>query len=104
MLQLLQPLMSLFIGAAMTIYGLVHAITRFPGGDAFATLAKNMPAATSVLVFLLGIVAFVFGVVLLVLSVRNLRRRWRRFGRLARHVEHQPQSVDDEDGWEPAYR
>ena len=105
MLQLLSPIASLFVGLCMFVYGLVHSVTRFPGGDAFAALAANLPAVGSVLVFLLGLLAIVAGVVLVVLGVKNFRRRWRKFGQIARHVERQP-AYDDEGGWEsePAYR
>jgi len=104
MLQLLSPIASLFVGLCMFVYGLVHSVTRFPGGDAFAALAANLPVVGSVLLFLLGLLAIVAGVVLVVLGVRNLRRRWRRFGQIARHVERQP--AYDDEGWEsePAYR
>ena len=110
MLQLIQPIASLFVGLCMFVYGFIHSITRFPGGDAFAALAANLPAVGSVLVFLLGLLAIVAGVVLVVLGVKNFRRRWRKFGQIARHVERQPaypgDSGDDEGGWEsePAYR
>ncbi len=104
MLKLIQPIASLFVGISMTIYGLVHSVTRFPGGDAFAALAANLPAVGSVLVFLLGLLAIVAGVVLVVLGVKNFRRRWRRFNQIAHHVGDRPQY--DEEGWEsePAYR
>lgn len=100
---LFQPVVTLLIGVAMSIYGLIHSITRFPGPEAFLNLMANMPAVMSVLFFVLGVLAFVAGVVLIVLGVRNMRRRWRQFGRIARHVESQPQYQQDEDGW-PAYR
>jgi len=100
MLQLIQPLASLFIGIAMTAYGLLHAITRFPGSEAFAVLAANLPAVGSVLLFLLGLLAVIAGICLVVLGVRNLRRRWSRFGQIVRYSQRR-QEYDD-DGWEPA--
>ncbi len=100
MLQLIQPLASLFIGIAMTAYGLLHAITRFPGGDAFAALAANLPAVGSVLLFLLGLLAVIAGICLVVLGVRNLRRRWSQFDQIVRYSQRR-QEYDD-DGWEPA--
>jgi len=87
----------------MFVYGFIHSITRFPGGDTFAALAANLPAVGSVLVFLLGLLAIVAGVVLVVLGVKNLRRRWRRFNQIASHVDHRPAHQEDDD-WEPAYR
>ena len=105
MFYLLRSIASLFVGVAMTVYGLVHSVTRFPGGDAFAALAANMPAVTSVLVFVLGIAAVVAGIVLIVIGIKQTRRRWRRFNQVARHVEDRPSCEADDDGeWEPAYR
>lgn len=98
---LFQPILTLLIGVAMTIYGLIHSITRFPGPEAFLNLMAHMPAVMSVLFFVLGLLAFAAGIVLTVIGIRNMRRRWRRFGQLARHVESQPQ-YQDEDGWGPA--
>ena len=103
MSHLVQPLTTLLIGIAMTIYGVVHAITKFPDPVAFSNLMANLPAFSSVLLFVLGLLAFAAGIVLFVVGVRNMRRRWRRFGQIARHVESQPQYQDDE-GWGQAYR
>ncbi len=100
MSQLLQPILSLLVGVALTIYGIVHAVTQFPDPSAFANLVANLPAFSSVLMFILGLIAFAVGIVLVVIGIRNMRRRWRRFGQIARHVEAQPQH--DEDGWGPA--
>ena len=102
MLHLFQPLASLSVGVAMTIYGLVHSITRYPGSQAFTTLAANMPAITSVLLFLLGVMAFVAGVLLIIVGVKTFQRRWRRFREVARHAGRQT-GYDDEE-WEPTYR
>ena len=110
MLHLIQPILSLLIGLAMTLYGIVHAVTRFPGPDAFASLVANLPAVTSVLMFVLGLLAFVAGIVLLIVGIRNLRRRWHRFNLIARHVDSRPQygdvggddGGDGGEGWEPA--
>lgn len=103
MSHLIQPVTTLLIGIAMAVYGLVHAITQFPDPAAFSSLVANLPAFSAVLLFALGLLALIAGVVLTVIGVRNLRRRWRRFGQLVRHVESQPQYQDD-DGWGPAYR
>ena len=102
MSHLIQPVTTLLIGIAMTIYGIVHAITQFPDPHAFSNLVAHLPALMSVLMFALGLIAFAAGIVLVVLGVRNMRRRWRRFGQIARHVESQPGY--DDDGWGPAYR
>lgn len=102
MSHLFQAFVSIFIGVAMAIYGIVHAVTQFPGPAAFTSLADTMPAVIAVLLFLLGLLAFVAGVVVVVLGVRNLRRRWHRFNQIARHAGQQ--SPYDDDGWGPAYR
>ena len=102
MLDLLKPLASLCIGLAMAGYGLVHAVVKFPGSDTFTTLAKNMPAMTAVLMFVLGLVACVAGVVLTLLGGRNMRRRWQRFNDLARHVSRG--SDHEDERYEAGYR
>lgn len=104
MFQLIQPIASLFVGVAMTIYGIGHVITKWPSGEVIATLVANMPVVTTVLVFLLGIVALAAGIVLMVLGIKNMRRRWREFNQIANHVGTRPQYDDDQEGWEPAYR
>ncbi len=101
MSQLLQAFLSVLIGVAMAIYGIVHAVTQFPSPVAFASLADNMPAVIAVLLFLLGLVAFIAGIVITILGARNLRRRWYRFNQIARHAGVQQY---DDDGWGPAYR
>lgn len=103
MSHLIQPVTTLLIGIALTVYGIAHAILQFPDPVAFTNLIANLPAFSSVLLFVLGLFAFAAGIVLIVLGIRNMRRRWRRFGQIARHVESQPQYQDD-DGWGPAYR
>jgi len=102
MFELFQPIASLFVGLAMVVYGLVHAIAKYPGQDTFTTLADGMSAVTAVLVFALGVMAFASGVILTVLGGRNLRRRWQRFNQLARHVTRGPDH--DDDRWEAGYR
>lgn len=105
MLQILQPLASLFVGFAMTIYGIGHVITKWPSGEVIATLIANMPMVTAVLVFLLGIIALAAGIVLIVLGTKNMRRRWREFNQIANHVGARVQYDDDHDEWgQPAYR
>ncbi len=104
MSHLIQPLTTLLIGIAMTIYGIAHAVMQFPDPVAFTQLMANLPAFSSVLLFILGLLAFAAGIVLVVMGVRNMRRRWRRFGQIARHVESQPQYADDDGGWGQAYR
>lgn len=98
---LFQPVTTLLIGIAMAIYGLVHSVSQFPDPVAFTNLVANLPAFSSVLLFVLGLLAFAAGIVLVVLGIRSMRRRWRRFGQLARHIASQPQ-YQDEDGWGPA--
>lgn len=105
MTQLIQPITTLLIGIALTLYGIVHAIVQFPDPVAFTSLIANLPAVTAVLIFILGLVAFAAGIVLIVLGIRNTRRRWRRFGQIARHMGDSTRyDHDNGDGWDPAYR
>ena len=102
-----QSLVSILLGLALTIYGLVHTVTRYPDPVVFAEVASNLPTFAAVVMFVLGIVATVVGVLVLVLSVRRLRRGWRHLrvitgsrGLSAGRTYDDP----DEREWAGAYR
>ena len=104
MTQLLRPIASLLVGLALAVYGAIHTVSGYPGGEAFAELAAHLPAVGSVLVFLLAVTAFGGGVVLIVTGIRTLRFRWRRLDRLARHARIAEPEYDEPEPWEAAYR
>ena len=81
MTRIVQPTLSLLIGLAMAVYGLIHAATHLPAGEHIRTLWASMPAAGAVGLFLLGLVAVITGVALIVTSGQALRRRVRQVDR-----------------------
>mgnify|MGYP006275913181 FL=1 len=80
--RIFQPTLSLLIGLAMAVYGLIHAATHLPAGDDLRTLWASMPAAGAFGLFLLGVIAVVCGVALLVAGGQTLRRRVRQVDRV----------------------
>lgn len=102
MTRIVQPTLSLLIGLAMAVYGLIHAATHLPAGEHIRTLWASMPAAGAVGLFLLGLVAVITGVAMIVTSEQALRRRVRQVDRAlgAGHVadhERDPDSAADFD-------
>ena len=96
-----QSALSILLGLALSLYGLFHAVTRFPGHAAFSQLSGALPSLGAVLFFVLGLLAVAAGVWVLVVSVRRLLRRWR----FLREVTARRGYVDeDEREWAGAYR
>ena len=113
MLHFFQPAATLFIGLALSVYGLFQALLHAPPATAFQAAAKAMPDAMAVLIFAFGIAAIIVGIILLVSGIKGIRGRARDINRAygrPRNRNHQRQSQDDEyaydEGWEdhPAYR
>ena len=110
MTPIFQSLVSVALGLALTTYGLVHTVTRYPQPELFAQVAGNLPTLGAVFMFALGIVATLAGIVVLVLSVRRLRRGWRHLravtGGPRGMALHGGYADDDPDGreWARAYR
>jgi hypothetical protein len=101
MIQFFQPVGTLLIGVALSLYGLIHSANHFPGPTHLHTLWQSLPALSAVLLFALGAMAVICGLALLFVGVQGLRRRYRQinsaFGR--------PVEFDDEvDYRPPAYR
>lgn len=81
MLHFLQPAATLFIGLALSVYGLIQAFLHAPPVTAFQTAAKAMPDAMAVLVFGFGVTAIIAGIFLLISGVRGVRSRYRDIDR-----------------------
>lgn len=81
MTSLFNCILSLLLGVALAAYGLVHSLTRYPAPTAIATLAGSLPAIGSVVLFALGVLATVAGLILLFTSARRLRLVWRHLRR-----------------------
>ena len=62
------------LGIAFTAFGLIHSTRSYPGPLVFAHLAAAMPAVWAVSSFAVGILALLFGLVLLVPTLWRLRR------------------------------
>ncbi len=81
MIAFLQPLISLLIGIALSIYGLSHSSTHYPGNANFHALWQSLPALSSVFIFLLGLAAVACGLGLVLTGVQGLRKRYRQIDR-----------------------
>ena len=40
---IVRPALAIILGLALTLYGIFHAITRYPGSEAFTELAAGLP-------------------------------------------------------------
>jgi len=103
MIAFLQPLLASLVGLGMLLYGILHSITGFPPTEVFTTFWNSLPQVVSLLVFMLGLLAVIAGVVLLVMGIRGIRRRMlelqHMYGRRHGH------GYDDRDPYgEPGYR
>ena len=85
MIPIIESIFALLLGIALTIFGLIHSISRYPGPAAFEQLANCTPALGAVLLFALGVVGTLSGVTVLLFSLRRLRFRWRHLHRLIDH-------------------
>lgn len=101
MTRIVQPTVSLLIGLAMAVYGLIHTAGHLPAGDDLRTLWASMPAAGAVGLFVLGVLAVVSGIALLVVGGQTLRRRVRHVDRVLNipgiDRDLDPSSPDDMD-------
>lgn len=113
MLHFFQPAATLFIGLALSIYGLFQALRHAPSATAFQTAIQAMPDAFAVLIFAFGIAAIVVGIILLVSGIKGVRSRAREINRAYGRPHPRDRSRGEqrdqfayEDEWEdqPAYR
>lgn len=113
MLHFLQPAATLFIGLALSVYGLIHSLRHAPQATAFQAAIQAMPDALAVIVFAFGIAAIIVGIVLLVSGIKGVRSRARDINRAygrplsrnGRRRDTRDQYAYDED-WDdhPVYR
>jgi hypothetical protein len=81
MLHFLQPAATLFIGLALSVYGLIHSVRHAPQASAFQAAIQAMPDAIAVIVFGFGIAAIIAGVILLIGGIKGIRSRARDINR-----------------------
>ena len=100
MLEFARPILSLMIGLALAVYGVVHIVMRFPAPSVFEAFIVNLPHVMAVLLFLIGIAAVIGGLIILTAGVRGLRGRLREinqtYGRPAARPRHYE---EDPDAW-----
>ena len=107
MLHFFQPAATLFIGMALSVYGLFQSLLHAPSANAFQAAAQAMPDAVAVLVFAFGIAAIVVGIILLVSGIKGVRKRTREISRTYGSPPRPQRRETYDDDWEhghPAYR
>lgn len=109
MLHFLQPAATLFIGLALSLYGLIQSLLHPPSTAAFQAAAHAMPDAFAVLVFAFGIAAILVGVVLLISGVKGVRKRARDINRVygpRNPTQRRSRRDEYDEDWDdqPAYR
>lgn len=102
MTRFLQPVLSLFVGFALLLYGLIHSANHYPDAEHLRVLWQSMPSLIACVVFMLGVAAVVSGLVLLTSGVRGLRLRYRQIQQA--YSERRSQDYDEESDYHPAYR
>jgi len=81
MLEFLQPMLTVLIGAALSIFGLIHSLRLAPAPSTWHGVAAAAPQLVAVMVFIGCLAIAVAGIALLVTALRSVRRR---FGLLRR--------------------
>ena len=100
MTRFFQPILSVVLGVALSVYGVVHATKHLPGVHHLHVFWTAMPSMAAVLIFLLGVIAVVTGLVLLSTGAQGLRRRVAQVSR----IYSEPEEPFDEEGYgRPAY-
>jgi len=101
MITFFQPLLATLVGLGMLLYGILHSITGFPPAEVFAAFWNSLPQVISLLVFMLGVLAAIAGLILLVMGVRGIRRRMLEL----QHMYGRRHGYDDRDHYgEAGYR
>ena len=75
MFQFLQPVLAAIIGAAMSVFGLLHSTRLFPSATVWHKVAAATPQLGIVLLFAACALLSAAGVVMFVSGVRETRRR-----------------------------
>jgi hypothetical protein len=83
MFQTFRTPLAALLGLVLSIFGIVHTVTCFPGLRTFAAVWSSLPALATVSVFVLGLVVAAVGILLLACCWKPTPRP------LARAVTHQ---------------
>ncbi|MBI1338470.1 MAG: hypothetical protein GC164_16125 [Phycisphaera sp.] len=75
MLQLMQPLLAALIGAAMSLFGLLHTVQLFPTPVIWHQFVVSMPPLMAVLLFAACVALALGGMAMLITGLRDTRRR-----------------------------
>jgi len=102
MTQFAYPFLNLFVGLALSVYGLIHAATHVPASNQLHVFWSAMPSLAAVLIFLLGVVAICAGLSLLANGVQGLKKRKRQLSHIYGRTAREP--YDDEDDERSYYR
>ena len=104
MIQFAYPILNLFVGIALAIYGLIHAATHVPASTQMQVFYAAMPSLLAVFIFLLGVIAVCGGLSLLANGVQGLKKRKRQISRIYGRQVREPYDDDDEDERGSYYR
>ena len=101
MTRFFQPVLSVTLGLALSVYGVIHAARHLPGAHQLHAFWSALPSMAAVLVFLLGVAAVATGLVLLSTGVHGLKRRITQVKRI---YGDRDEPFDEEEGYRrPAY-
>ncbi len=104
MIPFLQPLLSLLIGLALSLYGLVHSSHYYPGQANLYRLWQSLPALSSVIVFALGVAAVAIGLAMVMVAIQGLRKRYRQISHAYSEPRRHQYDEDDTYGAQGVYR
>jgi hypothetical protein len=102
MTSIVQAIFAFVLGLVLSLLGIVHSFSKYPGAKAFAAFIAGLPSLGSVLFFVLGIAAALAGLILLFTSVRRLRHRWHYLQRITSGRPNR--EIDEEQEYAGAYR
>jgi hypothetical protein len=71
----IRPVVLFLLGLALSVFGVFHAVNRYPGPDVFVRFTDALPMLGAVASFALGVAAALAGLVLVLPMVFRLRRR-----------------------------
>ncbi len=100
MTQFAYPILNLFVGFALSLYGLIHSAKHVPASTQLHAFWAAMPSLVAVLIFLFGIVAVGGGLSLFASGMQGLKKRKRQIARIYGR-QHEP--FEDEEDGHPAY-
>jgi hypothetical protein len=97
MIQFAQPLFSLFVGLALSVYGLIHSATHVPAAGQLHMFYSALPSFGSVLIFLLGVIAVCGGLSLLANGVQGLKKRKQQLSQIYGRTAREPYGDEDDE-------